>query len=129
MHNKLSGEVQAAVRSARITTAMQGLRPDLVTTLPPEDWPEVLERLQAIYRRVTAQPDAVLALRQIGDDGWRDVDSIPRDGTSVDLLLSSGREVIEAPRCGTWMSRWPDCSSSPTNGRKCASGRPLNLPR
>jgi hypothetical protein len=50
-----------SIREARITTAMQGLHPELVTTLPKADWPRVLEKLQATYRRVTDQPNATLS--------------------------------------------------------------------
>lgn len=56
----ISPQLREGIRSAKIQTAMLGMHPELVERLPPEDWPEVLLRLQATYRRVTNQPNAVL---------------------------------------------------------------------
>lgn len=44
-------------------------------------------------RRPTPSPSAGAVA-----EGWREMDDVPRDGTFVDLLLSSGREV----KCAYW---------------------------
>ncbi len=101
------------IRNARISVAMTGLHPELANVLPPEDWPEVLSRLQGIYRRVTNQPDAALVLRATDtageDDGWPSSYDGPMIGNSAarpsrELL---GRLVREA-----WV-RWARTQQNP----------------